>query len=57
MFGVSTAEQSEGLLEEFRSTQEEIFSSFELYLRVLDMPPHELGAPAYRKYVHLVKVL
>lgn len=50
MFGASTPNQSEDLLEEFRSIQEDIFSSFELYLQVLDMPPHELGAPAYRKY-------
>lgn len=49
MFGVSTPNKSEELLEEFRSIQEEIFSSFELHLQILDMPPHELGAPAYRK--------
>lgn len=51
MFGVSTSNQSEELLEEFRTIQEEIFNSFDLYLQVLDMPPHELGAPAYRKSV------
>ncbi|KAE8752854.1 hypothetical protein FOCC_FOCC000200 [Frankliniella occidentalis] len=50
MFGASTSHQSEDLLEEFRSIQEEIFSSLNLYLQVLDMPPHELGAPAHRKY-------
>ncbi|KAK3919108.1 Serine--tRNA ligase, mitochondrial [Frankliniella fusca] len=50
MFGASTNYQSEDLLEEFRSIQEEIFGSFNLHLQVLDMPPHELGAPAYRKY-------
>lgn len=50
MFGASTSNQSEELLEEFRAIQEDIFKSFDLYLQVLDMPPHELGAPAYRKY-------
>ncbi|XP_034235102.1 serine--tRNA ligase, mitochondrial [Thrips palmi] len=50
MFGASTSCQSEVLLEEFRAIQEEIFNSFNLHLQVLDMPPHELGAPAHRKY-------
>jgi len=49
MFGVSTKNQSESLLDEFVSIQEELFSSLGLHLRTLDMPPCELGAPAYRK--------
>lgn len=49
MFGVANSNQSEELLEEFRAIQEEIFSSFDLHLQVLDMPPNELGASAYRK--------
>lgn len=50
MFALSTPEKSDDVLEYFRAIEEENFSDLGLYLRVLDMPPHELGAPAYRKY-------
>ncbi|KAG8327526.1 seryl-tRNA synthetase [Homalodisca vitripennis] len=50
MFGVSEPEKSSELLEEFREFEERHFASLGLHLRVLDMPPHELGAQAYRKY-------
>lgn len=50
MFAVTKPEQSDELLESFREIEEENFSSLGLHLRTLDMPPHELGAPAYRKY-------
>lgn len=50
MFGVCDAAESDGLLEEFRSVQERLFERLGLPCRVLDMPPAELGAPAYRKY-------
>uniref|UniRef100_A0A1B6M1D8 serine--tRNA ligase n=1 Tax=Graphocephala atropunctata TaxID=36148 RepID=A0A1B6M1D8_9HEMI len=50
MFGVSEPEKSSELLEEFREFEEEQFASLGLHLRVLDMPPHELGAQAFRKY-------
>lgn len=50
MFAVTTPEQSEEMLEHIRHIQEELFTPLGLHMRVLDMPPHELGAPAYRKY-------
>lgn len=50
MFGLSLPEKSDELLEEFRSFEEEHFLSLGLHLQVLDMPLHELGAQAYRKY-------
>ncbi|KAI8139616.1 hypothetical protein BJV82DRAFT_490153, partial [Fennellomyces sp. T-0311] len=50
LFAVSTAMQSDAVLEEFRQIQEEMFSELGLSFRVLDMPTEELGASAYRKY-------
>ncbi|XP_067001022.2 serine--tRNA ligase, mitochondrial [Anabrus simplex] len=50
MFGVATQDQSADLLEEFREIQEQNFASLGLYIKTLDMPLCELGAPAYRKY-------
>lgn len=53
MFGVTaneTGEESEKLLKEFTEIQEEIFSELGLYFKVLEMPPSDLGLPAYHKY-------
>ncbi|XP_013164304.1 PREDICTED: serine--tRNA ligase, mitochondrial [Papilio xuthus] len=50
MFVITKPQESDGMLEYIRSVQEELFSPLGLYMKVLDMPPHELGAPAYRKY-------
>ncbi|XP_034832146.1 serine--tRNA ligase, mitochondrial [Maniola hyperantus] len=50
MFAVTTPEQSDEMLEYLRQTEESLFSPLGLHMKVLDMPPHELGAPAYRKY-------
>ncbi|XP_028028065.1 serine--tRNA ligase, mitochondrial [Bombyx mandarina] len=50
MFVVTTSEQSEEMLEVIRNTQEQIFTPLGISVRVLDMPPYELGAAAYRKY-------
>ncbi|KAJ8961476.1 hypothetical protein NQ318_014724 [Aromia moschata] len=50
MFVVSKPEESDSVLEDIRILQEENFNSLGLHFQVLDMPPHELGAPAYRKY-------
>ncbi|XP_060524251.1 serine--tRNA ligase, mitochondrial [Cylas formicarius] len=50
MFIVTMPEQSEDALEELRNNQEKLFESLGLHFKVLDMPPHELGAQAYRKY-------
>lgn len=50
MFAVSTQEQSEKVLEDFLNTEKTLFENLGLHFKILDMPPHELGAPAYRKY-------
>lgn len=50
MFVAADPHKSDTVLEEIRSLEEEIFESLGLHFKVLDMPPHELGAQAYRKY-------
>ncbi|CAG9859473.1 unnamed protein product [Phyllotreta striolata] len=50
MFVVTAPETSDGALEEIRTWEEEKFKALGLHFQVLDMPPHELGAQAYRKY-------
>lgn len=50
MFAVAAQEQSENVLQEFLSTEKTLFENLGLHFKILDMPPHELGAPAYRKY-------
>ncbi|KAI8881945.1 seryl-tRNA synthetase [Backusella circina FSU 941] len=50
LFAVTTAEQSESMMDEIRSLQEEMFTELGLTFRILDMPTEELGASAYRKY-------
>ncbi|XP_045447924.1 serine--tRNA ligase, mitochondrial [Melitaea cinxia] len=50
MFIVTKPENSDEMLEYLRKTQEELFTPLDFHMKVLDMPPHELGAPAYRKY-------
>ncbi|KAI8049820.1 uncharacterized protein B0P05DRAFT_563534 [Gilbertella persicaria] len=50
LFAVTTPEQSEAMMEEMRSLQEEMFTELGLCFRILDMPTEELGASAYRKY-------
>ncbi|KAK9843369.1 hypothetical protein WJX74_011088 [Apatococcus lobatus] len=49
MFVVSTPEQSEELLQELVSIEQEMYSELGLHFKVLDMPSQDLGAPAYRK--------
>lgn len=51
MFAATIPEESDQMLEYLRNIQEELFSALGIHMRVLDMPPHELGAPAYR-FVH-----
>lgn len=41
---------SDAMLEEFRATEMGMFEKLGVPFRLLDMPPVELGAPAYRKY-------
>uniref|UniRef100_T1GUP6 serine--tRNA ligase n=1 Tax=Megaselia scalaris TaxID=36166 RepID=T1GUP6_MEGSC len=50
MFSVCTETQSDALLEEFKNTEIEMFEKIGIHFKLLDMPPNELGAPAYRKY-------
>ena len=50
MFAVTEHDGSAAMLEELRELQEQMFASLGLHLQTLDMPAHELGAPAYRKY-------
>ncbi|KAI9307803.1 hypothetical protein BJ944DRAFT_157341 [Cunninghamella echinulata] len=50
LFAITTPEQSEDMIDEFKSLQEEIFTDLGLTFRILDMPTNELGASAYRKY-------
>lgn len=50
MFALTKPDKSDETLEEIRSIQEANFGALGLHFKVLDMPPHELGAPAYRKY-------
>lgn len=50
MFGICLPDQSEALLESFLAIQEELFGSYGLHYRVLDMSAHELGHQAYRKF-------
>ncbi|KAK2704495.1 serine--tRNA ligase, mitochondrial-like [Artemia franciscana] len=52
MFGVTKNDisQSEALLQEFVDIQSELSASYGIHCQLLDMPLHELGAPAYRKF-------
>ncbi|KAG0052707.1 seryl-tRNA synthetase [Linnemannia elongata] len=52
LFVVSKADpgESDRILEDIRSFQEDIFEELGLCYRVLDMPTEELGASAYKKY-------
>ncbi|XP_052900867.1 serine--tRNA ligase, mitochondrial [Anopheles moucheti] len=50
MFAVCRPDQSAAMLEEFRDIEVSLFDKLGLHFLLLDMPPCELGAPAYRKY-------
>ncbi|KAH8419218.1 hypothetical protein KR222_010700 [Zaprionus bogoriensis] len=50
MFAVATPAQSEATLEEFKQIEIGLFKQLGINFRLLDMPPCELGAPAYQKY-------
>ncbi|KAF9150451.1 seryl-tRNA synthetase [Linnemannia schmuckeri] len=52
LFVVSKADpgESDRILEDIRTFQEDIFEELGLCYRVLDMPTEELGASAYKKY-------
>lgn len=48
MFSVCRPDQSDTMLEHFRSVETQLFKELDLHFQVLDMPACELGAPAYR---------
>lgn len=50
MFAVCLPTQSEEMLEHFRDIECRLFNSLGISFKVYDMPIHELGASAYRKY-------
>ncbi|XP_033733888.1 LOW QUALITY PROTEIN: serine--tRNA ligase, mitochondrial-like [Pecten maximus] len=51
MFGVtSTDSEADNLLLEYLDIEKEMFLELGLHFRILEMPTHELGAPAYRKF-------
>lgn len=50
LFAVTTPDQSEDMMDEIRTLQEDIFTELGLCFRILDMPTEELGASAYRKF-------
>ncbi|XP_071866810.1 seryl-tRNA synthetase, mitochondrial [Bombus fervidus] len=49
MFVCSKHEESENQFQELLNIQEDLFSSLNLHFRIIDMPAHDLGCPAYRK--------
>lgn len=49
MFVCSKHEESANQFQELQNIQENLFSSLNLHFRIIDMPSHELGSPAYRK--------
>ncbi|OAD60876.1 WD40 repeat-containing protein SMU1 [Eufriesea mexicana] len=48
MFVCSKQEESTNQFQELQEIQEDLFSSLNLHFRIIDMPPHDLGSPAYR---------
>lgn len=50
MFSACKSNESEQILEEFREIETNLFKNLGIHFKLLDMPPYELGAPAYRKY-------
>ncbi|GAA5814956.1 hypothetical protein MFLAVUS_008459 [Mucor flavus] len=50
LFAVTTPDQSEDMMDEIKTLQEDIFTELGLCFRILDMPTEELGASAYRKF-------
>lgn len=50
MFATCLPSHSDTLLEEFRKTQRELFEGLGICFKLYDMPVHDLGSPAYRKY-------
>ncbi|XP_076244982.1 seryl-tRNA synthetase, mitochondrial [Calliopsis andreniformis] len=49
MFVCSEQEKSAKQFQELQTIQENLFSSLNIHFQIVDMPPHDLGAAAYRK--------
>lgn len=50
MYAITEKDRSNQMLEEFIQIQKYLFSKLDLHCRIIDMPPHELGISASRKY-------
>lgn len=50
MFGITTDQQSSVMLEDFICIQKSLFEQLGICFKLIDMPPHELGLSAYRKF-------
>lgn len=50
MVAITGKDESASVLEEFVDIQRQLFSQLGLKYRVRDMPPHDLGLPAFRKF-------
>ena len=50
LFAWTTLQDSDKMLNEILELQREIVDGLGLHARILEMPPHELGNAAYRKY-------
>lgn len=48
LFAVCKPNQSDEVLESIKDIEIELFNQLGLHFKLLDMPPCELGAPAYR---------
>lgn len=48
MFICSNQNESVQIMDEVVAIQEKLFGQLGLHYKVLDMPPNELGSPAYR---------
>lgn len=57
MFSVCGPDQSDEMLETFKAIEIELFKQLGLHFQLLDMPPAELGAPAYRFVLNPLKIL
>lgn len=56
MFVCSEPCQSEKVFQDLQDIQEELFSSLGLHFQIMDMPPTDLGSPAYRYSNHIFQL-
>ncbi|XP_015119122.1 serine--tRNA ligase, chloroplastic/mitochondrial [Diachasma alloeum] len=50
MFACTKECESDNIFKELTEIQERLFTELELPFKIIDMPSHDLGAPAYRKF-------